>query len=249
MGEPPRAPGAVCWLGTVGYREAWALQRGLAEARRQELVPDSVLMVEHPHVYTLGRRGSPAHILADPATLRHRGVSVVPSDRGGDITYHGPGQLVVYPILHLERWGGDVVRYVRMLEEVAIRAVAPFGVMAERRPGLTGVWVGYSKLAAIGVRVSRWVTTHGLAINVDPDMSYFADIVPCGLHGYGAVSLAGLLGATPAMAEVRTAVCQAFEAVFDLPLREAPAAEVRGRALPAPPEPAPSALQLGPSAA
>ena len=236
---------AVAWLGRVEYRAAWALQRGLAEARRQGLAPDTLLLVEHPHTFTLGRRGTPDHILLSEAERRRRQVSVVPIDRGGDVTYHGPGQVVAYPILHLGRWGGDVLRYVRMLEEVGIRAAAAFGVRAGREQGLTGVWVGREKLVAIGVRVSGWVTTHGLALNVAPDLSYFEDIVPCGLAERGATSLAKLLGRPPAQGEAVAALVDAFAAVFDLAPDRLPVEAVRSLALPAPPEPSPSARQLG----
>ncbi|HEY8743972.1 MAG TPA: lipoyl(octanoyl) transferase LipB [Chloroflexota bacterium] len=238
-------PGALTWLGRLAYREAWALQRGLAEARRAELVPDTILLVEHPHTFTLGRRGTPDHILTDAARLRQRNVTVVPIDRGGDITYHGPGQLVAYPIFRLARWGSDILRYVRLLEEVGIRTAAAFGVTAERESGHTGVWVGDDKLVAIGVRVSRWVTTHGLALNVAPDLSYFADIVPCGLYERGVTSLERLLGAAPSMDETRLELTRSFAEVFNLELVECPVSDVQGWALLAPPEPTPSAAQLG----
>jgi lipoate-protein ligase B len=221
------------------------LQRGLAEARRAEQAPDTILLVEHPHTYTLGRRGTPEHILANAEALRRRNVVVVPIDRGGDITYHGPGQLVAYPILQLSRWGSDISRYVRLLEEVGIRAAASFGVTAERQPGNTGVWVDNDKLVAIGVRVSRWVTTHGLALNVAPDLSYFADIVPCGLYDRGVTSLEQLLGVAPSIDEARAELTLAFSEVFSLPLIHQPAEAVRSWALPAPPEPTPSSGQLG----
>lgn len=246
MAETPAdKPGVVTWLGQVDYRAAWALQRGLAEARRDDLIPDLLLLVEHPHTFTLGRRGSPQHILLDEEGLQRRGVSVVPIDRGGDVTYHGPGQLVAYPILHLGRWGSDIGRYLRLLEEVALRVAAAYGVAGERIPGKTGVWVGNDKLTAIGVRVSRWVTTHGLAFNVAPDLSYFEDIVPCGLYGHGATSLARLLGTVPALDAVRLTMQQAFSRVFSLELQPVEKATLQGWALPAPPEPSPSTAQLG----
>lgn len=247
MGVDPEnhAGGIVTWLGRMEYRTAWALQRGLAEARRDGLIPDTLLLLEHPPTFTLGRRGTPAHILLDAAGLRRRGVAVVAIDRGGDITFHGPGQLVVYPVLHLARWGSDIVRYVRLLEEVGIRTAAAFGVDAARQPGKAGVWVGDDKLAAVGVRVSRWVTTHGLAINVSPDLSYFADIVPCGLSDRGVTSLERLLGAAPALSAVRAVLTRVFAEVFGLDLVAQPAEAVRDSALPPPPEPSPSAAQLG----
>ena len=237
--------GAVTWLGRVEYRDAWALQRGLAEARRAEQAPDTLLLVEHSHTFTLGRRGTPAHILMGTEALQRRDVVVVPIDRGGDITYHGPGQLVAYPILQLARWGSDISHYLRLLEEVGIRTAAVFGVTAERQSGNTGVWVGNDKLVAIGVRVSRWVTTHGLALNVAPDLSYFADIVPCGLYDRGVTSLERLLGVAPSMEEARAELTRAFSDVFNLPFIEYPAGTVRAWSYPAPPEPAPSSVQLG----
>lgn len=237
--------GAVTWLGRREYRPTWALQRGLAEARRQDLAPDTVLLVEHPPTFTLGRRGTPDHILTDAESLRRRGITVVPIDRGGDITYHGPGQLVAYPIFQLSRWGKDLGYYVHLLEEVGIRTAAAFGVTAERQPGNTGVWVGNDKLVAIGVRVSRWVTMHGLALNVAPDLSYFADIVPCGLSDRGVTSLASFLDPVPRPAEARLEMIQAFREVFGLDLVEYSAGAVEGWALLAPPEPTPSARQLG----
>lgn len=247
VGAPRR--GAVAWLGVQEYRATWALQRGLAEARRQGLAPDTVLLVEHPPTITLGRRGTPQHILLSPAERLRRDVPVIPIDRGGDVTYHGPGQLVVYPILHLEAWGADVVRYVRRLEEVGIHVAANFGVLAERQVGFTGVWVGDRKLVAIGVRVSRWVTTHGLAINVDPDLGAFGSIIPCGLHDRGVTSLEQELGHAPDWPAVLEATISAFAAVFEMTLDWTAAADLRGWAAPAPPEPTPSSVQLGASVA
>lgn len=242
---PQPARIAVAWLGRVEYREAWALQRGLAESRRASLAPDMLLLVEHPPTITLGRRGTPAHILRSPAELEAKGVAVVPIDRGGDVTYHGPGQLVAYPILHLERWGSDIVRYVRLLEEVGIRTAASFGVDAGRLAGMSGVWVGNDKLMAVGVRVSRWVTTHGLALNVAPDLAEFADIIPCGLKDRGVTSLEQSLGAAPDMQQARDEFVSAFAGVFAVASQWVAADILRAWALPAPPEPTPSSLQLG----
>lgn len=237
------------WLGRQEYRAVWALQRGLAEARLTEQAPNVVLFVEHPHTFTLGRRGTPDHLFLDAEGLARRHAEVVLIDRGGDITYHGPGQLVAYPIVHLGTIGGDVVRYVRQLEEVAIRTAAHFGVSAHRVAGTPGVWVGEEKLCAVGVRVSRYVTTHGLAFNIAPDMSYFGDILPCGLHGMGVTSLEALLPAPPTLDVVRGAMQQAFAEVLNLNIRDLTVEEMRALALPAPPEPAPSRTQLGERAA
>lgn len=207
----------VRWLGRIGYDEALALQQELVEARRAERVGDTLLLLEHPHVITLGvaARRARSHILAPPDVLAARGVLVRETGRGGDVTYHGPGQLVGYPILDLRPDRCDVHRYVRDLEEVLIRATARFGVRAGRVAGLTGVWVGEEKLAAIGVRISRWITSHGFAFNVDPDLDYFRLIVPCGIRDRGVTSLAKLLGRPVPMDAVREAVTAAFAEVFD----------------------------------
>jgi lipoic acid synthetase len=178
------------WLGTVGYREAETLQRAL-HARSDD---DYLLLLEHPHVYTLGSSAKLEHVLCDPATV---GAELIEADRGGDVTYHGPGQLVGYPIVSLSEWRAgqrDVVAYVRALEEVLIGALADFGITAERSAGYTGVWVDDEKIAAIGVRVSRGRTRHGFALNVDPDLSMFSHIVPCGIRDRGVTSMARLVG-------------------------------------------------------
>src|SRR5689334_6577944 len=167
-GEPVPRNLEVHWLGTVPYNDALDLQKRLVEHRKTAKIPDQLLLLEHPPVITLGvkTRDDRSHIVASPATLAGHGVTVVETGRGGDVTYHGPGQLVGYPIIDLRPDRCDVHRYVRDLEEVLIRASAEFGITAERVSGLTGIWVGQDKLAAIGVRISRWVTSHGFALNV-----------------------------------------------------------------------------------
>ena len=189
-------PVEVRRLGLVAYADALALQRALVEDRQRDRVPDVLLLVQHPHVLTLGVRngGGRKHILASEAQLAAHGVEVYESGRGGDVTYHGPGQVVGYPIVDLRPDRCDVHRYVRDLEEVLIRTAADFGVVAERVPGLTGAWVGKKKLAAIGVRISRWVTSHGFALNVSTDLAYFDLIVPCGIADRGVTSLERLVG-------------------------------------------------------
>ena len=183
---------AVEQLGTVPYREAWDLQRRLVDERRAGARPDTVVLLEHPPVYTLGRRAEPGNVLLDAAARAAAGIDVVEVDRGGDVTYHGPGQLVAYPVVRLAG-PRHVVPYVRALEAAAIRAAAALGVTATRREGLTGVWVGREKLVAIGVRVAAGgITSHGLALNVDPDLAHFSGIVPCGLASEGVCSLASL---------------------------------------------------------
>ena len=168
-------------LGRAGYAEALAVQKELVEQRKQGLIPDQLLIVEHPHVITLGRNGHRENLLASEELLRREGVEFHPTDRGGDITYHGPGQIVGYPIFDLREWKRDVVAYVRALELVITDALAEFGIQAGRLEGCTGVWVNGRKVAAIGVHISRWVTSHGFALNHTTDLKYFQYIVPCGL--------------------------------------------------------------------
>lgn len=204
-------------LGVVAYAEALALQRALVEDRRVGRIGDLLLLVEHPHVLTLGVRGDGgrSHILASAETLGLRGIEVYEAGRGGDITYHGPGQIVGYPIVDLKPDRCDVHRYVRDLEEVLIRAAGDFGVEATRVAGLTGVWVGHDKLAAIGVRISRWVTSHGFALNVTAEVDYFNLIVPCGIADRGVTSLVRLLGRPVDRQAVEDRIAAHFCEVFD----------------------------------
>jgi lipoyl(octanoyl) transferase len=168
-------------LGRVDYPTAFQLQQRLVTERKQGLISDQLLLLEHPHVITLGRNGRMENLLAGDQVLSRAGIRFFPTDRGGDITYHGPGQLVGYPILDLRDWKRDIGAYVRGLEQVLIDTLADFGISAGRIPKLTGVWVGERKIAAIGVHISRWVTSHGFALNAGTDLSYFQYIVPCGL--------------------------------------------------------------------
>ena len=171
--------------GTVPYRRAWAWQRALVERRAADAIPDTVLLLEHPHVYTIGKRGSDADVLADPAWLTANGAEVVRSDRGGQVTYHGPGQLVGYPITRLDP-SPDIWRFVGRVEQALVEVAAAFGLEARGERGdLTGVWVGQAKLGAIGMRVSRGVTSHGFALNCATDLAYFNAIVPCGMPDRG----------------------------------------------------------------
>jgi lipoyl(octanoyl) transferase len=203
-------------LNAVPYAEGLALQRSLVEERQRGRVDDVLLLVEHPHVITLGARGDGGrrHILAGTDLLVARGVEVHETGRGGDITYHGPGQIVGYPILDLKPDRCDVHRYVRDLEEVLIRTATQYGTAAGRVPGLTGVWVGHEKLAAIGIRVARWVTSHGFAFNVTTDLDYFNLIVPCGIGDRGVTSLARLLGRAVDPREVADRIVSHFCEVF-----------------------------------
>jgi lipoyl(octanoyl) transferase len=200
-------------LGVIEYGAAWSLQRQLVSARKQGVIEDQLLFAEHPHVITMGRNFRPEHLLVSREQLDRLGVALWETDRGGDVTYHGPGQLVGYPIVDLREWKRDVVAYLRALEQALIDAVAEFGVAATRLPGCTGVWVGGAKLAALGVHVSRWVTSHGFALNITTDLRYYENIVPCGLVKPVA-SMEQLLGAPPPRAAVAAAVARHFGRVF-----------------------------------
>ena len=211
----------VRWLGRVPYQEALALQGRLVEERRTGRIPDTLLLLEHPHVLTVGvRQGGRANILASDDRLAALGVEVAEAGRGGDVTYHGPGQTVGYPILDLRPDRQDVHRYVRDLEEVQIRVCADFDIAAKRMPGLTGVWVenpsrGPEKVAAIGVRISRWITSHGFALNVNVDLDYFDLIVPCGIRDHGVTSLQRLTGSRVDERLVADRLAVHMAAVFD----------------------------------
>ena len=214
-------------LGLVAYREAWDVQRALAGAVSQGAIPDTVVFLEHPPVVTLGRR-STSDELHIPAAAE---VDVVETDRGGKSTFHGPGQIVCYPILDLRRHGKDVKKYVRDLEEALIRTVAPLGIEATRIDGLTGVWLERPprKIAAIGVHISRWVTTHGYALNVDLDPAPFTDwITACGLDDAAFTTIARELGRPVSVEEVRPLAREALGEVFDLSFEELPADEGHG---------------------
>jgi lipoyl(octanoyl) transferase len=209
----------VRYLGRMSYAEALALQQSLHEARKRDEAPDTLLLVEHPPVITLGRGANKANVLADEATRQCFGVELFETGRGGDVTYHGPGQLVGYPIINLAPDRQDVRRYVQDLQEVLVRTAREFGVAAEPRGGeFVGVWVGDQKLAAIGIRISRWVTLHGFAFNVTTDLSYFQLIVPCGIKsdaGHGVTSLQQLTGKQFALPEVAASVTAHFGEVFN----------------------------------
>jgi lipoyl(octanoyl) transferase len=205
---------SVSRLGLVPYQEALALQTDLHERRARHDIPDMLVLVEHPHVYTIGRRGSPDEILWDAGELARRGIEVVEADRGGQVTYHGPGQLVGYPIVDLGP-GADLVAYVRRLEDVLVTTLDRFGLRAGRDVGNTGVWIGDRKIGAIGVRVTRGVTKHGFALNVSTDLSYFAGIIPCGITTKGVTSMGAELGDAPALDTVAAVLTEEFVGVFD----------------------------------
>jgi len=200
----------------LDYQQAWDWQRQLHSERRFGAIPDTLILTEHPHTYTIGKSGDESHLVADEARLATEGIKLYRIDRGGDITYHGPGQIVGYPILDLHDHYCDVQRFLRDLEEVIIRTLAEFGITAGRVEGLTGVWVDDAKVAAIGIRVSRWVTMHGFALNVNTDLSYFGQIVPCGISDKPVTSMAKLLGHAVDFAEVQDKLAQHFAAVFGI---------------------------------
>jgi len=219
--DAPVGPGAarvleVRRLGTVDYQEALSMQEALVAKRRRGEVPDLLLLLEHPHVITLGTGADRGHVLADDAERRLLGIELFETGRGGDVTYHGPGQLVGYPILDLKPDRKDLHRYLRTLEEALIRALSSLGVPARRSDGLTGVWTDRGKIAAIGVRVSSgWITSHGFALNVRTDLRYFGTIVPCGIRGEGVTSLEHELGRAVSPEEAQDAVSLSFADVFD----------------------------------
>jgi len=206
---------AVRRLGVVPYGEGLRVQEELIAARRADEAPDTLLLLEHPHVITLGSSAESEHVLADEAERRRLGVEVFEVGRGGGVTYHGPGQLVAYPILDLKPDRKDLHAYLRDLEEVLLRVAADHGVAAVRRPGLTGIWTPNGKLAAVGVRVSSpWITSHGVALNVNPDLSWFDRIVPCGIAGEGVTSLARERGGDASVEAVATVFARRFREVF-----------------------------------
>ena len=217
---PALARGFVlCDLGRLGYAEAFELQRTLVERRKRGEIPDQLLILEHPHVVTMGRNGHAENLLAAPEVLERAGIEFHSTDRGGDVTYHGPGQIVGYPILDLREWKRDVVEYVRALEQVLIETLARFGIAAARSKGATGVWAPAgsfpeSKVAAIGVHISRWITSHGFALNVDTNLDYFRYIVPCGLTK--PVTSMRALGSRASRGEVVEELAHAFARVFNM---------------------------------
>jgi len=215
MPEEGLRPLEVRILGTVPYEDGLTLQGELVRRRRAGEIPDQLLLLEHPHVFTLGTSSQEEHLLLSPVEREVLGVQLFNVGRGGDVTYHGPGQLVGYPILDLKPDRKDLHRYLRDLEESLILALSRFGIVSGREEGRTGVWVPQGKLAAIGVRVSSgWITSHGFALNVDPDLSYFSSIVPCGIRDRPVTSMASVLGRPVAVQETFPAVVQSLEETF-----------------------------------
>ena len=204
----------VCRLGRTRYGEAWELQRRVFDRCVRGAADDTLLLTEHEPVYTIGKGGDQNHLLASDEELSKDGTEVFRIDRGGDITYHGPGQIVGYPILNLQHHTPDIHKYLRDLEEVIIRTLTRFDIRGEREPDLTGVWVKGEKIAALGVRVSKWVTMHGFALNVNTDLQRFARIIPCGIFHKGVTSMEQLLGRRILLAEVETTLTESFSDVF-----------------------------------
>lgn len=205
---------AVSDIGRTRYADAWKMQQRLFGLRHYGLFHDLLLYTEHEHVYTIGKGGDENHLLATESELRNSGVDVHRIDRGGDITYHGPGQIVGYPIIDLNLYFADIHRYLRCLEEVITLALDSFGIEAVREQGFTGVWANGEKIAAIGVKVSRWITMHGFALNVATDLSKFDRIIPCGIFHKGVTSMERILGRSVALEEVRNELTEAFGTVF-----------------------------------
>jgi lipoate-protein ligase B len=205
----------VVRLGRVGYIRAWELQRRIHTRVAEGRLPNVLLLLEHPHVYTLGRRGKLSDVLASATELEALGAEIHHTDRGGEVTHHGPGQVVGYPVIDVRKWGGGPLRYVRTLEEALVATLADFGIRAERGERPTGVWVGDAKVAAIGVKISRGVSTHGFALNVDPDLSYFDHIVPCGMPGAQVASMSSLTSEAISVEQVAPVLAQHFGDAFD----------------------------------
>jgi len=205
----------VADLGLVPYEDAFALQKREVTRLQQGAAEELLCLVEHPHVITIGRNATGAAITADRRFVEARGVEIVETDRGGDVTYHGPGQLVGYPLLHLEPGRQDIRRYVNDLEEVLIRALSDFGIDSRRHEQHRGVWTGEAKIASLGIRISRWVTSHGFALNVNTDTSYFSLMHPCGIVGCTMATMSELLGHEVDMAEVKERVAANFGDVFE----------------------------------
>lgn len=206
--------GYLCDLGLLDYEKAWDLQHRLWERRVQEELPDLLLFVEHPHVITLGRRGDRSHLIASAEALEALSVPVFHVERGGDVTYHGPGQIVAYPIFHLKQYGYRLVRFVEALEEVVIRTLRDFGIVGERNPLNRGVWVGNEKIASVGVAIKRWVSFHGIALNYETDLRYFDLIDPCGLEGVKMTSVAKILGRKVSRERLVASLSRRFQEVF-----------------------------------
>ena len=216
-------------MGRTRYADAWRFQQQVWELRCAQTIGDVLLFTEHEHVYTIGKGGDTDHLLASGNELKEGGVDFFQIDRGGDVTYHGPGQVVGYPIIDLKNYVPDLHKYLRNLEEVIIRALKRFGIDGTREEGFTGVWVKGDKIAAIGVKVSRWVTMHGFALNVNTDLSKFDRIIPCGIFHKGVTSMQLLLGRTLSLEDVQAELTGAFGTVFDCETRMVKSSDLTAR--------------------
>jgi len=204
-----------CDLGLLSYKEAWDLQHEIFNRRVKNEIDDVLLLLEHPHTYTLGKTADRNNLVSNNAELNEKKISVFDIDRGGDITYHGPGQLVGYPIINLENWYKDTHKYLRALEEVIIKTLQLYAVSGERNSQYTGVWVDNRKIAAIGIKVSRWITMHGFAFNINTDLSLFDGIIPCGIKDKEVTSLKNELNKPVELDEVKLILLNAFKEVFN----------------------------------
>ncbi|MDP2036612.1 MAG: lipoyl(octanoyl) transferase LipB [Ignavibacteria bacterium] len=203
-----------CDLGFIDYQQAWDLQREIFAKRTKDEISDTFFMLEHPHTYTLGKVAEKENLISSEDQLKELGVSVYEIDRGGDITYHGPGQIVGYPIIKLSDWKEDTHEYLRGLEEVIMKVCTDYGLTTHRNPKYTGVWIGERKIAAIGIKVSRWTTMHGFAFNVNTDLNYFGGIIPCGIRDKEVTSLKRELGKEISIDEVKEKFVEKFKEVF-----------------------------------
>jgi len=203
-------------LGLTDYKEAWDFQKEILEFKKTNKFPDVILTTEHNHVYTLGKAGDRDHLLLNEAGLREKNISYYEIDRGGDLTYHGPGQIVCYPIFDLHNYSLDTHKYLRDLEEVVIRTLKEYGIESSRDEQYTGVWVGNEKICAIGIKISRWITMHGLAFNVNTDLDYFGNIIPCGIFHKGVTSMKKIIGTETNINEVTQKLLHNFIQVFNL---------------------------------
>jgi len=202
-------------LGIIDYKDAWDLQKNLFNSRYKKEIDDILLLLEHPHTYTLGKTADRENLVAADEYLERNKISVYDIDRGGDITYHGPGQIVGYPIIDLTKWQEDTHKYLRAIEEVIIKTCAKFNLIANRDPKFTGVWIDDKKIAAVGIKVSRWITMHGFAFNVNTDLSLFDGIIPCGIRDKKVTSMQNELGLTMNINEVKSILLKNFTEVFE----------------------------------
>jgi lipoate-protein ligase B len=207
--------GYIINLGLVDYQKAWDLQHLLWSKRAEEELPDLLLILEHPHVITLGRRGNRSHLLASPEILEAMKIPIFHVERGGDVTYHGPGQIVVYPVLGLKEYGYRLIRYIGQLEEIVLRVLGDFGIQGRRDPVNRGVWVDGEKIASVGVTIKRWVSFHGFSLNYETDLKYFELINPCGLEGKKMTSMARILGTRISQEELVERIGFHFKRIFE----------------------------------